>query len=270
MKIFNVFLLCLFLTKLTAQKNINVFYESNADSIIVYASNLEYCSVSLLLNFDLDNMVSLNGNNKIFVLPSQNQKYRITALYRDNKNKKYNFSYKSNICYGDATLTNYDKDFKYHLPFLKNTTFTVVQGYNGKSSHKNEYALDFNMPEGSTVVAARAGIVFELIQTNNTGCEEMDCMQYNNLISILHNDGTIAKYVHLKYKSSLVKLGDSVSASQPIALSGNTGWSKGPHLHFVCSLPAINKWQTISTVFKVEDGDKVLSLEEKQAYTKKY
>lgn len=270
MKVINVMLFCLLTINIMAQKNVKIFHESQVDSFIVYCTNAEVCPVSIELNFDLVNMISSNGNNKIFVIPANAQKFKVTALYKDNLKGRYNFSYKYNSCFGNATITNYDNAFKYHLPFSSNTTFLVVQGYNGKASHKNEYALDFNMPEGTTVVAARAGIVFEIIQNNNTGCEDKECMQYNNLISILHSDGTIAKYLHLKYNSSLVKLGDSVLASQPIALSGNTGWSRGPHLHFVCSLPTINKWQTIPTIFKVDDGIRAISLEEKQSYTKKY
>lgn len=53
---------------------------------------------------------------------------------------------------------------------------------------------------------------------------------YGNYIEITHDDGTITKYAHLN--KILVKEGDSVKKDQQIALSGNSGKSTGPHLHY--------------------------------------
>ena len=49
---------------------------------------------------------------------------------------------------------------------------------------------------------------------------------------ILHDDGTMAMYAHLKPEGVLVRIGQRVHAGQPIGLSGNTGFTTGPHLHF--------------------------------------
>jgi murein DD-endopeptidase MepM/ murein hydrolase activator NlpD len=65
-------------------------------------------------------------------------------------------------------------------------------------------------------------------------------------VIIKHADGTFADYHHLKSGSALVKLGDQVKVGQPIGLSGNTGYSTKPHLHFA--------------VFQAIDGKKVRSL----------
>ena len=49
---------------------------------------------------------------------------------------------------------------------------------------------------------------------------------------ILHEDGTTGEYYHLLKDGALVDVGDEVRAGQKIALSGNTGHTTIPHLHF--------------------------------------
>ena len=53
-----------------------------------------------------------------------------------------------------------------------------------------------------------------------------------NFVRILHDDGTMALYAHLKTDGVLVRVGQQVQAGQQIGLSGNTGFTTGPHLHF--------------------------------------
>jgi murein DD-endopeptidase MepM/ murein hydrolase activator NlpD len=53
-----------------------------------------------------------------------------------------------------------------------------------------------------------------------------------NFVRILHDDGSMALYAHLKTGGVLVRVGQQVQAGQQIGLSGNTGFTTGPHLHF--------------------------------------
>ena len=69
----------------------------------------------------------------------------------------------------------------------------------------------------------------------------------------------MANYFHLKKSGSKVKVGDRVYAGDVIALSGNTGWSSGPHLHFqVFSHNEDMEVESIPTKFKTEDGNIIL------------
>jgi murein DD-endopeptidase MepM/ murein hydrolase activator NlpD len=53
-----------------------------------------------------------------------------------------------------------------------------------------------------------------------------------NFVRVLHDDGTMGVYLHLKQGSVSVE-GQRVMVGSALALSGNTGNSSGPHLHFV-------------------------------------
>jgi murein DD-endopeptidase MepM/ murein hydrolase activator NlpD len=53
-----------------------------------------------------------------------------------------------------------------------------------------------------------------------------------NYVRILHADGTMGLYAHLEEGGVLVQVGQHVRAGQEIGLSGNTGFTTGPHLHF--------------------------------------
>ena len=128
----------------------------------------------------------------------------------------------------------------YVLPYPVGNTYYVNQGNCSTGGHHGpyRYAYDFAMPIGTTVTAARAGVVAEMrMKFRNGQAGEGE----SNWIKIRHADGTIAAYSHLTENGALVKIGDRVVAGQPIGLSGNSGNTGGlPHLHFhlcPCSEP---------------------------------
>lgn len=122
-------------------------------------------------------------------------------------------------------------DFHYPLPWASGQ-FKVSQGPGGKFSHQDEkgrHAVDIAMPVGTPVVAARDGIVVSLDQKQREG----NGSKAGNYVRILHDDGTMSVYLHLKQNGVLVSEGQKVKAGDMIAHSGNTGSSTGAHLHFV-------------------------------------
>jgi len=128
----------------------------------------------------------------------------------------------------------HNDETRYRLPFKKGETHRVSQGYDGRWSHRGQdrYAVDFVMPEGTTVCAAREGVVVDLKESSEMGGPAKKYVDQDNYVSIAHADGTIGEYHHLKHDGVLVEIGDRITAGQSIGLSGNTGYSTFPHLHF--------------------------------------
>jgi murein DD-endopeptidase MepM/ murein hydrolase activator NlpD len=156
---------------------------------------------------------------------------KFTPISRSRPNH-FSFSFTSR--YG-GTDGQHDRRAVYRLPYPRVKAYTVSQGNLGRVSHGqgsgNEYAVDWTMPDGSMVLAARGGIVVGLKQDSNQGGDDRQFDMATNLLVIKHDDGTYAEYLHLRENSALVKLGQKVNAGTPIASSGNTGRTTGPHLH---------------------------------------
>lgn len=145
----------------------------------------------------------------------------------------------------------------YELPFRSERRLLVAQGFNGSFSHTDEYsrhAIDIGMAEGTPILAARAGVVMEIEEDfDGGGTDQSRYGDRANYIRILHADGSMAVYAHLKLESVRVTLGQSVNAGQQIAESGNTGFSTGPHLHFVIQRNV--GMRVVSVPFKLRKAD---------------
>ncbi len=179
---------------------------------------------------------------------------------RDQNEKWYVGPWMKHWRYGLPNQSKTDPNYVYELPFEKNKRFKVNQSYQGKHSHnqgsESEFAIDFGMPEGTTVCAARAGkvIVIRVDSTQGGDNRELyeDCA---NAVIVRHSDGTYGSYIHLRPKSALVKLGQTVTAGTPLAQSGNTGWSTTPHLHFeVYRVVSGKQLFTVPVKFRTSEG----------------
>lgn len=248
----------------------NIFCENKEDGYEIFASNDEYCPISIMVNFKLDNLISTKGNGEMFIIPAKSKKIFLTTLSVINKSYAYGFKYTSLNNYGDVNLKNYNQNFIYSLPFGRGKSFKVDQGYNGAFSHQNENALDFTMPIGTEIFSARAGIIVKIVQGFNQNCPEKECTKYNNYIIVFHDDGTFSRYDHLKRNGSKVKEGEIIVENQLIGYSGNTGHSTGPHLHFMVYLQKLKSIESLETKFKINNGVENEFLIEKETYLKNY
>lgn len=125
-----------------------------------------------------------------------------------------------------------DSSYIYSLPFEHKKKIFLIQGYETMFSHKGERALDFKVKKGTKVCAARDGLVTSIRKDSDKGGLNPKNISDGNYVIIQHSDGTIAWYWHLQNDGVLVNEGDTVKKGQWIGLSGNTGYSAFPHLHF--------------------------------------
>ncbi|MDR2926508.1 MAG: M23 family metallopeptidase [Azoarcus sp.] len=176
-----------------------------------------------------------------------NSSQEIVQVAQSNKLEPLRFAIRYSFQPGDAFMPP-DERARYILPFKKGEAFLVVQGPGGsvgsRVTHNNDhsrYAFDFGVPEGTVVTAAREGLVIDVKDAFTEGRPDPSLSGKGNLVAIMHTDRSIGYYIHLAPRAALVEIGQWVYAGDPIAHSGNTGYTYGPHLHFDVRRAAVSE-----------------------------
>ena len=161
---------------------------------------------------------------------------------------------------GSEVTKNLDL-YIYDLPFQNGAEHKVVQGYGGRFSHENKAALDFQMPEGTPVYAARGGTIYSYKDDSNEGGPFTNEKKANFII-IRHDDGSFGCYWHLEKNGVAVKKG-TVAKGQLIGYSGSTGLVLRPHLHFAVKLRLNYQMESfVRTKFRTTKGILILQMGE--------
>jgi hypothetical protein len=188
---------------------------------------------------DAENVTSEPPLPTRLVLPGQTEKRLLKVKAIDpHKGFSFRLSYQQMI---GPPLDQIPSEINYYPPFPLGLKFPISQGFDNEFTHAkppNQYAVDIVMPVGTPILAARAGRVMDMEDDFHGAAQTERYLARSNQIRILHDDGTMAVYAHLQANSLRVRLGTKVSRGQWIASSGNTGFSNGPHLHFVIQLNA--------------------------------
>jgi murein DD-endopeptidase MepM/ murein hydrolase activator NlpD len=159
------------------------------------------------------------------------------------------------IFYYSTPVTKNIDGYEYDLPIKQGAAYRIVQGYGGLFSHKHIAALDFEMPIGTPVFAARAGFIYSYKDDSDEGGPFSKYKNKANYIIIKHKDGSFGCYWHLQKNGVVVKRGQYVSKGQQIGLSGATGLVLRPHLHFSVKLKLNYKINSfVRTKFKTTEG----------------
>lgn len=118
----------------------------------------------------------------------------------------------------------------YCLPYPEGESYYINNSYSTRGSHIGRFAYDFAMPFGSEIAAARAGTVTE---SRDQYRDDEAVGGHENGVFVVHDDGTMAAYLHMSEEGVFVDVGDEVEAGDVIGLVGTSGTSpNNPHLHF--------------------------------------
>ena len=209
--------------------------------------------------FDLDNLAAAGALTGVSVLPSAAKPNALgpavvlTSFAIDDMTRAYHRQLETHFRFGDPTVR--PERYAYRLPYRAGKTFTVLQGFHGAFSHRgsNEFAIDFDCPVATPVLATRGGIVVAANAAAQGSGTTPDYLEYRktNFVIVQHSDGTLGEYMHLAPSGVKVSVGQTVERGDELALSGNTGFSSTPHLHFQLMTAATDGISALSFPFQI-------------------
>nr|WP_283254780.1 M23 family metallopeptidase [Luteimonas galliterrae] len=233
--------------------------EDGAGRYSAWAENALAGPVEVLLRFDRNHNMTSQPLLPARATVAANGKTLVANLFTADAARPGNFEVELDAVVGDPSAK--PRPFEYLIP-LQRQALRVDQGFDGQFSHagnENRYALDFAADIGTPVMAARGGVVMQVESDfAQAGLSEEEYGGRANFVRILHDDGTMALYAHLQPDGALVRVGQAVRQGQQIGLSGNTGFTSGPHLHFAVQ---VNRGMRLESIpFRMRGPQGVLQI----------
>ena len=215
---------------------VKLLEQSTKEGVTLYAQNTYYAPIQLAFRIVMpQNVEASTPLRGMQMLPPRGDA-TLLAVGAADPSMPVSFDYEYQFLPGDPQA-QHKPDRPYRFPFGKSSAFLVTQAYPDTVTHtdpSSQYAIDFAMPIGTHIDAARGGVVIEIASDFfEAGVDAVKDGPRANVVRILHDDGTMSLYGHLNWNSIRVKPGQRVERGEYIADSGNTGFSTGPHLHFV-------------------------------------
>ena len=248
---------------------VRLFQRSDAGGVALIADNAFFAPVQL--KFKLVKMANLGADSPTEgwrILPPRAQ-VELLTVSKDDPNAASNFEYEFAYLVGDPHA-EHAPDRPYRLPFALASGFPVSQAYPSAITHRDAgslYAIDFVMPIGTQVFAARGGTVIDVASDfHDSGLDPEVNGPRANIIRVLHDDGTMSLYAHLNWNSIRVIPGQHVQRGEYLADSGNTGFTTGPHLHFAVQRNREGTLVSVPVEFASADG-RPLAVRTGQRYT---
>lgn len=210
---------------------VRVFDIKKGNNITIFGSNPLPTPMQVVLQTTHSNM-TVSPETPVTAILAPNEENRVILEAKQEKSGHSSFRYSARVFWGDPSRKA-ARDYAYLLPFEPGLKVRAGRG----KAHVGDkvHAIDFGVPIGTPVCAARSGTVVLVRDDSDKQGTDPSYAKYANVIIIAHEDGTYGSYVHLQKGGALVKPGDKVIAGKVIGRSGHTGYSFNPHLHFEIS-----------------------------------
>jgi len=142
-------------------------------------------------------------------------------------------------------------DAVYRLPWPEGQSqrFIHAKGANPHFHKRDLHAVDIDLPEGTSVLAARPGVVEAVEEGEVRGRDGEPATFEGNFVRVRHADNSYATYAHLAQLGVRVRPGERVEAGQLLGTSGASGEVERAQLHFGVSRfekSAAGGWEEVS------------------------
>jgi hypothetical protein len=232
----------------------------DGDVIVEIARNRYAVPVVMHWTFaDLDNLDATGPISETVMLPAADRpngfgaSVVLTTFRIRDMSRAFHRELQMHARFGNPSTR--PEPYAYRLPYRAGSTYSVLQGFHGTFSHRgsNEYAVDFDCPVATPVLAARPGLVVAAHAAAQGSGTTPEYLEYRrtNFVLVLHDDGTLGEYMHLAPSGVRVAVGQHVDRGDELALSGNTGFSSTPHLHFQVMTAATDGISALSFPFQL-------------------
>ena len=224
------------LSKRFEPPEVTLFERQDDASFALIAKNTFYAPIQLAYRLSqTQNVPSSTPREGLTVLPPRSE-VPVIEVGKTTTRQDIGFQYEFQFLPGEPGAEHRPAQ-PYRLPFALSTTIAVSQAFPDTKTHGDpgsQYAIDFVMPVGTQVFAAREGVVIDVASGFfEHGTDLHVDGPRANIVRMLHDDGTMSLYGHLNWNSIRVVPGQHLARGEYLADSGNTGFTTGPHLHFV-------------------------------------
>ena len=220
------------------------------------ADNACFCPAEVAVRLlEPVNVTGFEGEILRQVIPARRETV-LAVLKPTDWDRPMSFGHEYRAFLGEPAV-EHEPEAPYRAPFALARQFRVTQAYPSHVTHvdaSSAHAVDFSMPVGTQIYAARGGTVIEVASQFFEASTDAKRSARANVVRILHPDGTMALYAHLNWDSIRVRPGQIIERGEYIADSGNTGFSTGPHLHFAVIRNAGLRHESLSVRFAGASG----------------